>query len=47
MPGIQGGPLMHIIMAKGVAFGEALKDSFTVYAEQVIRNCKDPCFKIK
>ena len=30
MPGIQGGPLMHIIMAKAVAFGEALKDSFTL-----------------
>ncbi len=40
MPGIQGGPLMHIIMAKAVAFGEALKDSFTVYAEQVIKNAK-------
>ena len=38
MPGIQGGPLMHIIMAKGVAFGEALKDSFKVYAEQIIKN---------
>ena len=40
MPGIQGGPLMHIIMAKAVAFGEALKDSFTVYAEQLIKNAK-------
>ncbi len=40
MPGIQGGPLMHIIMAKAVAFGEALKDSFAVYAEQVIKNAK-------
>ena len=38
MPGIQGGPLMHIIMAKGVAFGEALKDSFKLYAEQIIKN---------
>jgi glycine hydroxymethyltransferase len=40
MPGIQGGPLMHIIMAKGVAFGEALRDSFKTYAEQVIKNSK-------
>lgn len=40
MPGIQGGPLMHVIMAKAVAFGEALKDSFKVYAKQVIKNAK-------
>ncbi len=40
MPGIQGGPLMHIIMAKGVAFGEALNDSFKKYAEQIIINSK-------
>lgn len=40
MPGIQGGPLMHVIMAKAVAFGEALKDSFTDYAKQVIKNAK-------
>lgn len=40
MPGIQGGPLMHVIMAKAVAFGEALKDSFKVYANQVIKNAK-------
>ncbi len=38
MPGIQGGPLMHIIMAKAVAFGEALQDSFKIYGEQVIKN---------
>lgn len=38
MPGIQGGPLMHIIMAKAVAFGEALEDSFKTYAQQVISN---------
>ncbi|MDR3668130.1 MAG: serine hydroxymethyltransferase, partial [Ignavibacteriaceae bacterium] len=38
MPGIQGGPLMHIIMAKGVAFGEALQDSFMLYAQQIIKN---------
>lgn len=40
MPGIQGGPLMHIIMAKAVAFGEALEDSFKDYAEQIIKNAK-------
>jgi glycine hydroxymethyltransferase len=40
MPGIQGGPLMHIIMAKAVAFGEALSDSFKNYAEQIIKNSK-------
>ena len=40
MPGIQGGPLMHIIMAKAVAFGEALSDSFTDYVKQVAKNAK-------
>ena len=47
MPGIQGGPLMHIIMAKGVAFGEALKDSFKVYAEQIIKNSVALADKLK
>ena len=37
-PGIQGGPLMHIIAAKAVAFGEALKDDFKDYQLQVIKN---------
>jgi len=40
MPGIQGGPLMHIIMAKAIAFGEALEDSFKEYAGQIIKNAK-------
>lgn len=40
MPGIQGGPLMHIIAAKAVAFGEALEPSFKTYARQVIANAK-------
>ena len=40
MPGIQGGPLMHIIAAKAVAFGEALRPDFTVYTQQVIDNAK-------
>ena len=38
MPGIQGGPLMHIIAGKAVAFGEALQPSFREYAAQVIKN---------
>lgn len=37
-PGIQGGPLMHIIAAKAVSFGEALQDDFKDYQEQVIKN---------
>ncbi len=40
MPGIQGGPLMHIIAAKAVAFGEALKPEFKTYAQQVINNAQ-------
>ncbi len=40
MPGIQGGPLMHIIMAKAVAFKEVLDDSFTTYAKQVMNNAQ-------
>ncbi len=40
MPGIQGGPLMHIIAAKAVAFGEALQPSFKTYAKQVIANAR-------
>jgi glycine hydroxymethyltransferase len=39
-PGIQGGPLMHIIAAKAVAFGEALKPEFKAYQEQIVRNAK-------
>lgn len=38
MPGIQGGPLMHIIMSKAVAFGEVLDKSFETYAKQVMKN---------
>src|SRR5690606_28613038 len=37
-PGIQGGPLMHVIAGKAVAFGEALKPSFKAYAQAVIDN---------
>ncbi len=39
-PGSQGGPLMHIIAAKAVALGEALKPEFKVYAAQVVKNAK-------
>src|SRR5688572_1890505 len=39
-PGSQGGPLMHIVAAKAVAFGEALKPEFKGYAQQVVRNAK-------
>ncbi len=40
MPGIQGGPLMHVIAAKAVAFGEALQPSFRDYAAQIIANAR-------
>ena len=39
-PGAQGGPLMHVIAAKAVGFGEALKPEFRQYSEQVIKNAK-------
>lgn len=39
-PGTQGGPLMHVIAAKAVAFGEALKPEFTTYQEQIQKNAK-------
>ncbi|MAL08843.1 MAG: serine hydroxymethyltransferase [Maricaulis sp.] len=39
-PGLQGGPLMHVIAGKAVAFGEALKPEFKDYAKAVIANCK-------
>ena len=39
-PGIQGGPLMHVIAAKAVAFGEALRPDFKLYQQQVIKNAK-------
>ncbi|WP_417244800.1 serine hydroxymethyltransferase [Celeribacter sp.] len=39
-PGIQGGPLMHVIAAKAVAFGEALRPEFKTYAKQVITNAQ-------
>ena len=39
-PGSQGGPLMHIITAKAVAFGEAMKPEFKTYQEQILKNAK-------
>jgi glycine hydroxymethyltransferase len=39
-PGLQGGPLMHVIAAKAVAFGEALKPEFKIYQQNVIANAK-------
>jgi glycine hydroxymethyltransferase len=39
-PGLQGGPLMHVIAAKAVAFGEALQPEFKTYAQQVVKNAK-------
>ncbi|MES2896698.1 MAG: serine hydroxymethyltransferase [Pseudomonadota bacterium] len=39
-PGLQGGPLMHVIAAKAVAFGEALKPEFKLYARQVVANAR-------
>lgn len=46
-PGIQGGPLMHIITAKAVAFGEALTDEFKEYQKQVVKNAKALCNSLK
>ena len=40
MPGVQGGPLMHVIAAKAVALGEALKPDFRIYQQQVLENAK-------
>src|SRR6201989_1243166 len=39
-PGLQGGPLMHVIAAKAVAFGEALRPEFKVYARNVVENAR-------
>ncbi|MCU0858604.1 MAG: serine hydroxymethyltransferase, partial [Pontiellaceae bacterium] len=42
-PGIQGGPLMHVIAAKAVAFGEALTPEFKTYQQQVVKNAQALC----
>lgn len=41
MPGIQGGPLMHVIAAKAIAFGEALKPDFEIYTQKIVENAKN------
>ena len=46
-PGLQGGPLMHVIAAKAVAFGEALKPEFKTYAENVAANAKTLAASLK
>ncbi|MDQ7032865.1 MAG: serine hydroxymethyltransferase [Desulfonauticus sp.] len=46
-PGIQGGPLMHIIAAKAVAFGEALKPEFKTYQKQVVGNARTMAEELK
>ena len=48
-PGLQGGPLMHVIAGKAVAFGEALKPEFEAYAAQIIKNAKamEEIFKVR
>ena len=46
-PGVQGGPLMHIIAAKAVAFEEALKPQFKQYQQNVIANAKQLCESLK
>ncbi len=46
-PGVQGGPLMHIIAAKAVALGEAMTDEFKAYQKQVVLNAKALCTALK
>ncbi len=46
-PGVQGGPLMHIIAAKAVAFGEALTPEFTEYQKQIVKNAAVLCDELK
>lgn len=46
-PGIQGGPLMHVIASKAVCFGEALKPEFKEYAQQVVKNAAALCEALK
>ena len=46
-PGLQGGPLMHVIAAKAVAFGEALKDDYKDYMHKVVENCQALATRLK
>jgi len=47
MPGIQGGPLMHVIAGKALAFGEALKPEFKEYCKKIVGNSKILCSELK
>jgi len=47
IPGIQGGPLMHIVAAKALSFKEAMQPGFNDYQRQIIRNCKKLCDEFK
>lgn len=47
IPGIQGGPLMHIIAAKAVAFKEAMSPEFFEYQKQIIKNCQKLCSELQ
>ncbi|MCL1818915.1 MAG: serine hydroxymethyltransferase, partial [Spirochaetaceae bacterium] len=47
MPGLQGGPLMHVIAAKAVAFKEALRPEFKTYQEQILKNAQVLCAALK
>ncbi|MDX6498446.1 MAG: glycine hydroxymethyltransferase [Blastocatellia bacterium] len=46
-PGVQGGPLVHIIAAKAVAFGEALRDDFKEYQRQILANARALCLELQ
>src|SRR5207244_12434839 len=46
-PGLQGGPLMHVIAAKAVGFGEALKPEFRSYSAQIIANAKTLAYELE
>ncbi len=46
-PGVQGGPLVHIIAAKAVAFGEALRDDFKTYQQQILDNAQALAAELK
>ncbi len=46
-PGIQGGPLMHVIAGKAVCFGEALKPEFKLYQQQIVKNAQALCNALK
>jgi glycine hydroxymethyltransferase len=46
-PGMQGGPLMHVVAAKAIAFGEALKPEFRAYAAQIIANARTLAYELE